>query len=89
MSKKQKSLPLRGPKLKTNPAVTMRIYRRADSPFFQVSLRGQAISFVRRSTKRREPGSAAQFGELLMRHLQRKAAQPARTPEPQQQEDLL
>lgn len=65
-------LPLfRGTRLKTNPAIRIRIYTRKDSTFLQVEIRGQAIGRVRRSSRSKEPAVAAQFGDLLMRHLLR------------------
>jgi hypothetical protein len=67
-----KSLPLfTGPRIKTNQAVTMTIYSRPDSRYLQVRVSGQTIGVVRRSAHTREPSTAAQFGELLIRHLQR------------------
>lgn len=73
----QNSLPLyRGKRLKTNPAVTVVIYERPDSRYLQVRVTGQTIGCVRRSARTREHSTAAQFGELLVRHLQRTKRQP-------------
>lgn len=67
-----KSLPLfTGPRLKTNKAVTLSIYKRPDSRYLQVRVSGQTIGVVRRSTGSLDAGTAAQFGALLIRHLQR------------------
>lgn len=69
-----------GRRLKTNPAVTIAIYSRADSPYLQVRVSGQTIGCVRRSARTREHSTAAQFGELLVKHLQRQTrTAPPRT----------
>lgn len=72
-----KKLPLfNAPRLKTSHAVTIRIYDRPDSPYLQVSVRGQRIGFVRRSSKTRELSTASQFADLLVKHLQREIDTP-------------
>jgi hypothetical protein len=72
-------LPLfKGRRLKTNPAVTIAIYSRPDSPYLQVRVSGQTIGVCRRSTGSRDASTAAKFGELLVRHLQRTKRTPPR-----------
>jgi hypothetical protein len=65
-----------GPRLKTNPAITMAIFSRPDSPYLQIRLSGQTIGVVRRSARTREASTASKFGQLLMREIQRHKPQP-------------
>lgn len=61
----------RGPRLATNPTITTRIFKRPDSPFLYVSVRGQRIGHVRRNTHSRSITTASQYADLLVRHLYR------------------